>query len=68
MNPLHDPGEYALMVYKSKLRTLKNKDAVFHLKAAIKVLRFNFGFSPEMIREFQDEFEKEIKKELDKSL
>ncbi len=62
MNPLHHPGEKLYTIYKHKMKYEREQNAILFVKLSVKVLRNEFGFSPEMVREFTETFEKELEK------
>lgn len=62
MNPLHHPGEKMFSIYKHKMKYEREQNAILFLKSSIRVLRNEFGFSPEMVSEFTKAFEKELEK------
>ena len=58
-----NPTNQLMSIYKCKMKRSKEVHAAMFLKIAIRILRFKFGFSPEMIKEFTEHFEEELKKE-----
>lgn len=62
MNPNVDPTTAMHHVYQNKVKRAHHTTQLFMLKMAVKVLRNDFGFSPEMISEFVECLDKEIVK------
>jgi hypothetical protein len=62
MNPFHHPGEKMFNIYKSKMKHEREQNAILFMKLSIRVLRNEFGFSPEMISDFTKAFQKELEK------
>ncbi|PKG22620.1 hypothetical protein [Niallia nealsonii] len=58
INMICNPTNQLISIYQSKIKRSKEVHAAIFLKITIRILRFQFGFSPEMIREFTEHFEK----------
>lgn len=65
MVPTIDPNSMMQQIYKTKVEHAQHHIQMYMLKTSIKVLRNEFGFSPEMINEFVTGMEKEIKENKD---
>jgi hypothetical protein len=55
-----DPNTAMHQIYQNKVKRAHHQTQIFMAKAAVKVLRKDFGFSPEMISEFVAGLDKEI--------
>lgn len=63
MNPNHDPGQHLKTLYKHKLRGLLEKNSIDLIKISVRVLREEFGFTPEQCSKFVHLMEEKLKKE-----
>lgn len=58
-----DPNKALMTIYKHKVRRSEEVQSAIFLRIAMRVLRYKFGFSPEMTKEFMEHFEAERSKE-----
>ncbi|PFP29398.1 hypothetical protein COJ96_10870 [Bacillus sp. AFS073361] len=63
MRPINDPGKHLRKQYEQKLRKLLEKNSVDLIKICVRVLREDFGFTPEQCSRFVHVMEEKLKKE-----
>lgn len=63
MKPTNDPGKNLRRIYEYKLRNLLEKNSVDLIKISVRVLREDFGFTPEQCSKFVNVMEEKLKKE-----